>query len=228
MFSLSSLLESRNCVLHLRTMLDWQRIQKKVFNKLRLDALSIPNYVLKKGPTHGARHGKTEEQKRVPYGLECVEEMLQECRLSRWTFYRFTIDFSEIQLIVNHNSQPDGQNKNAKSGMNLHKKTIHIVSLQRKRKDTKDNGILPWTKQAQMGLWNFDLIFRAAVLLKNRLHHESGEQIEEPIHPDQYRRWPPSSSTSWWDKSEWNCKWAHKIFELIRILFVTVGFVYSR
>ena len=54
----------------------------------------------------------------------------------------FTIDFSEIQFIVNHNSQSDGQNKSAKSGMNLHKKTIHIVSLQRKRKDTKDNGIL--------------------------------------------------------------------------------------
>ena len=33
------------------------------FNKLRLDALSIPNYVLKKGPSHGARHGKTEVQR---------------------------------------------------------------------------------------------------------------------------------------------------------------------
>ena len=30
MFPLSSLLESRNCVLHLRTMLDLQRIQKKI------------------------------------------------------------------------------------------------------------------------------------------------------------------------------------------------------
>ena len=54
----------------------------------------------------------------------------------------FTIDFSEIQFIVNHNSQSDGQNKSAKSGMNLQKKTIQIISLQRKRKDTKDNGIL--------------------------------------------------------------------------------------
>ena len=54
----------------------------------------------------------------------------------------FTIDFSEIQFIVNHNSPSDGQNKSAKNGMNLHKKTIHIVSLQRKRKDTTDNGIL--------------------------------------------------------------------------------------
>ena len=32
-------------------------------NKLRLDTLSIPNYVIKKGRNHGARHGKTEEQK---------------------------------------------------------------------------------------------------------------------------------------------------------------------
>ena len=35
---------------------------RRKFNKLRLDALSIPNYVKKKGPTHGARHGKTEVQ----------------------------------------------------------------------------------------------------------------------------------------------------------------------
>ena len=31
--------------------------------KLRLDALSIPNYGIKKGRSHGARHGKNEEQK---------------------------------------------------------------------------------------------------------------------------------------------------------------------
>ena len=54
----------------------------------------------------------------------------------------FPIDFSEIQFIVNLNSQSDGQNKSEKSGMNLHKKTIRIISLQKKRKDTKDNGIL--------------------------------------------------------------------------------------
>ena len=69
---------------------------RRKFNKLRLDALSIPNYVIKKGATHGVRHGKTEVQKRVPLV--------------------FTIDFSEIQFVVNHNSQSDGQNKSAKSG----------------------------------------------------------------------------------------------------------------
>ena len=33
------------------------------FHQWRLDALSIPHYVIKKGRCHGARHGKTEEQK---------------------------------------------------------------------------------------------------------------------------------------------------------------------
>ena len=52
--------------------------------------------------------------------------------------------------------------------------------------------------------------YRAAVLMKNRLHHESGQQVEEPIHPEQNSRWHRSSSTSWWDKSEWNWQRAHK------------------
>ena len=50
---------------------------RRKFDKLRLDALSIPNYVIKKGRGHGARHGKP-KNRRVPYSLECVEEMLQE------------------------------------------------------------------------------------------------------------------------------------------------------
>ena len=37
---------------------------RRKFNKLRLNALyTIPNYVIKKGRSHGARHGTTEEQK---------------------------------------------------------------------------------------------------------------------------------------------------------------------
>ena len=46
--------------------------------------------------------------------------------------------------------------------------------------------------------------FRSAVLMKSGLSHESGEQVAEPISPPQFRKWHPSSSASWWDKSEWN------------------------
>ena len=66
---------------------------------------------------------------------------------------------------------------------------------------------------------NFDPIFELLSLSKNRLHSESGGQVEEPIHPDQYSRWHPFSSTSWWDKSEWNWKWAHKNFWIVQISF---------
>ena len=62
-FTMSSLLESRSDLLHLRTPLGWKRIQPKKKNKLRLDALSVPHYVTKKERPHGARHGKTEAQK---------------------------------------------------------------------------------------------------------------------------------------------------------------------
>ena len=89
-----------------------------------------------------------------------------------------------------------------------------------------------------MGLWSFDLITEPLSWWKNRLHHESGEPIEEPIHPGQQRRtrqgqevfsvdylssarvdqhtgwryWPSSPSSSWWYASEWSWKWAHNFF----------------
>ena len=36
---------------------------RRKFNKLRMDALSITNYVIMKGPTHGVGHDKTEVQR---------------------------------------------------------------------------------------------------------------------------------------------------------------------
>ena len=36
---------------------------RRKFNKLRLHTLSIPHYIIKKGRTHGARHGKTKAKK---------------------------------------------------------------------------------------------------------------------------------------------------------------------
>ena len=128
MFPMSSLLESRNCVLHLRTVLDLQRFQNKV-KKLRLDAISIPDYVIKKGATHGARHGKTEVQRKYHMAWNAWKRCCKKVDSQGELLQVFTIDFSEIQFIVNYNSKSDGQNKSAKSGMNLHKKTMHTNSL---------------------------------------------------------------------------------------------------
>ena len=98
---------------------------RRKFDKLRLDALSIPRYVIKKRRSHGARHGKNEVQKNTMRGRDAARKLTLKVNI----LHVFTIDFSEIQFIVNHNSQSDGQNHSAKSWTNLQEKTIHIVSL---------------------------------------------------------------------------------------------------
>ena len=136
MFSLSPLLESRNCVLHLRTMLNLQRIQKKFSQTLRLDALSIPNYVMKKGPNHGARHGKTEEQKEYHMAWNAWKRYCKKVDSQGEHFLQvFTIDSSEIQFIVNHSSHSDGQNKSAKRWEEIAKEdhTYRLTPEEKKR-----------------------------------------------------------------------------------------------
>ena len=130
----------------------------------------------------------------------------------------FTIDFSKIQFIVNHNSQSDGQNKSAKSGMKLHKKTIHTVSLQRKEK-------IPRTMVSHHEQVRQKWAYVTSIWFSSRCLYVKSctQQVEELIRPDQYRRWHPSSSTSWWEKSEWSWKWAHKTFTLIFFLLQLVS-----
>ena len=127
------------------------------FHRLRLDAISIPDFVIKKGRSHGARHGKTEVHREYHFAWNAWKRCCKKVDSKVNILHVFTIDFSATKSIVNHNSQSDGQNKSSKSEMNLRKKTIHTNSLQRKIEDTKDNGILLWTKQAKMGLRSFDL-----------------------------------------------------------------------
>ena len=88
--------------------------------------------------------------------------------------------------------------------------TYHLSTEEFKR--YQGQWYLTLNKSGKNGPMRLRPDFRAAVSLKNRLHRESGEQVAEPISAGQYRRWHPSSSTSWWDKSEWNWKRAHKNF----------------
>ena len=107
---------------------------RRKFNKPRLDALSIPHYVIKrKGAVMVLDTAKPKNRKStIELGMR-GRDAAGELTLKVNILQVLTIDSSEIQFIVNHNSQSDGQNKSAKSGTNLQKKTIHIVSLQRNR-----------------------------------------------------------------------------------------------
>ena len=94
----------------------------------------------------------------------------------------FTIDFSEIQFIVNHNR--NGQNRSAKSGSYLQKKNITYHLAPEEKKRSQGHWYLTLNKAGKNELMKFRSGFRAAVLMKNRLHHETGEQVEERLHPD--------------------------------------------
>ena len=206
MFSLSSLLESRDCVLHLRSMLDLQRIQKKVFHTLRLDALSIPNYVIKKGAPHGARHGKTEVQR--DYHLawnawkRCCKKVDSQGAHFTGIHDRFLRDpvYRESQLAIGW-SEPK-----CKEMDELAKEdhTYHLSPEEFRR--YQGQWYLTLNKPGKNGPMRLRSDFRAAVSIKKCLHRELGEQVAEPISQEQYRRWHLSASTSWWDKSEWNWK----------------------
>ena len=66
--------------------------------------------------------------------------------------------------------------------------------------------------------------------MKNRLHHESSEQIEERLHQDQQRRWHIHLQAHRGGTSL-NGLGSELIFlkKMVQIsFFVTVGFVYSR
>ena len=139
----------------------------------------------------------------------------------------FTIDSSEIQFYRESQLAIGWTESKCKEWDELAKEdhAYHLSTEEFKR--YQGPRYLTLKKSGKNGPMRLRPDFRAAVSLKNRLHYESGEQVEEPIFPDQYRIWSPSSSTSWWDKSEWNSKRAHKNF-LSDLLSVTVGFVYSR
>ena len=147
---------------------------RRKFYKLRLDALSIPNYVIKKGRNHGARHGKTKEQ--TEYHMA-------------WNASQLAIGWTE-------------QKCKEWDELAQEEHTYRLTPEEKRR--YQGQWYLTLNKAGKNGLMKLRSDFRAAVSMKNCPHHESGEQVEELIHPEQYSRWHPSSSTSWWDKSGWN------------------------
>ena len=188
---------------------------RRKFDKLRLDAIVIRDYVIKKGATHGARHGKTKEQ--TEYHMA-------------WNAYppgehftgihdRFLRDpvYRESQLAIGWTEQE------CKEGDELAQEDHTYRLTPEEKKRYQGQWYLTLNKAGKNGPMKLRSDFRAAVSMKKRLHHESGEQVEEPIHPCQQRRtrrgqdifsedylssaridqhtgwqrWPSSASSSW-------------------------------
>ena len=179
---------------------------RRKFNKLRLDALSIPNFVIKKGPTHGARHGNTEEQTEYHVAWNawkrCCKKVDSQGEHFTGIHDRFLRDpvYRESQLATRWTEQKCKE-------MDELAKEDHMYHLSPEEyRRYQGQWYLTLNKSGKNVPMRLRSDFRAAASIKNRLHRESGEQVEEPISPEQYRIWQLSSSTSWWDKSEWNWK----------------------
>ena len=86
----------------------------------------------------------------------------------------FTIDCSEIQFIVNHNSQSDGQKK-CKEWDDLAKEdhTYHLTPEEKKR--YQGQWYLTLNKEGTHGPMKLRSDFRAAVSVKNRSHTTNQE-----------------------------------------------------
>ena len=173
------------------------------FNLWRLDALSIPHYVIEEERPHGARHGKTETQKKYYVAHNARKRCLQinydgiHDRFLRDPVFRDSqveIDWTEQKCIeVDNLAQEDHSCRLSREEYLRYQKHWYLT--------LKKSG-----KNAPMRLRSD---FRAAVTIMNRLHRESGEERAEPIPFQQYQRWhPSSSSSSWWDwdtsKSWWS------------------------
>ena len=173
-------------------------------NKLRLDALSIPHYVIKKGRPHGARHGKTDAQKEhfVAHNARkrCIKKNFDGIhdRFQRDPVYRdsqLKIGWTEEKCIaMDKLAQED------------HSYCPSSAEYERYRK----NWYISLNKSGKNAPMRLRSDFRTAVSLMNRLHRESGEERPEPIPFRQYQRWhSSSSSSSWW---QWNQNWWSSYF----------------
>ena len=138
-------------------------------NRDPFDALSIPNYVIKKGPSHGARRGNTERQ-RINHAAHVAAK-----RQIKRDITRFWHDFKIVQLTERHRSRLDGAKNSAHATTQIQKKTIHTRLQQKSVKDVKTVGYWYSTAKGENGPMNQREDYAEAIRIKDRLYEESGE-----------------------------------------------------
>ena len=110
---------------------------RRKFNKLRLDALSIPHYVIKKGRCHGARHGTTEEQKQYHIAFNAWKRCRERVD-GQEEHYEGTHDrFQRDQVFVIRNSKFDGPSRSASKWISWHRRITPTVYPEVNSRDVK-------------------------------------------------------------------------------------------
>ena len=156
----------------------------------QLDILSIPNHVTKKGRPHGARHGKTEEQREhfiahnarkrcIKKGFKGIHDRFQKDL--RYRDAQLKADRTEAKCIeMDELAQKEFTYRPSSEEFERKKKTWSI--------SLNTSG-----RNAPMKLRSD---FSDALTKMHRLHRESGEERPAPIPFWQYQKWRSSSSSS--------------------------------
>ena len=161
------------------------RESMRKFNRL---PICIPDNVIKKSPTHGARHGKTEVQREHHLAWNvwkrCCKKVDSQVEHFTGVHDRFLRDpvSRESQLAIGWSEQK------CKEWDELAKEDHTYKLTPEEKRRYKGQWYLTLNKGGKNGPMKLRSDYRAAVMMKNRLHQESGEPIEEPIHPGQQRR----------------------------------------
>ena len=156
---------------------------RRKFHKPRLDALCIPHCVIKKGRCHGARHGKTEEQKEYHIAWNAWKRCCKKVDSQGEHFTCIHDRFFRDQ-VLNHiffwlnraKVHKDGRTGKTKSHVPLCTEEFKRYQGQRYLTSSKSGKNAPMKLRPD---------FRAAVSLKNSLLRESGEEVAETMSPKQ-------------------------------------------
>ena len=198
---------------------------RRKFDKRRLDALSIPHYVIKTGLCHGARHGKTEEQKEYHEAWHawkrCSKKVVFQGEHFTGIHDRYLRDpvYRASQLAIGWTEQK------CKEMDELAKEnhTYHLSTEESKR--YQGQWYLTLNKSGKNGPVGLRPDFRAAVSLKNRLHRVRRTSCRTLLHNN---TGDGILLQAHHGGAGLNGIGSELTSNVLRDLFVTVGFVYSR
>ena len=175
-----------------------ETVANRGFIEYTLDLLSIPEYVIKKGRSHGHRFGKTEEQRDHHTALNlrkrCIKRNFEEIH------DRFLKDpeFCESQLEHDRTEEVCIQmDEIAQKDFSYHMTQAEYFRYRK-------NWWISLNNSGKTGPVRDRSDFNDALTTLSRLHQESGEQHLRPVPFWKYQKWhlSSSSSSSWWEWSE--------------------------
>ena len=127
-------------------------------NQKRVDVLSISNYVIKNGFSHGVRHGKSENKSTI-VRLTTHRNNVERRKMHKSKITQeFWTDFWEVRDIANHKKNLDGTKLSVQKWTNWHKSITLTSWWSPSICDIHQIGVFNSTVQEVILRWSLDLI----------------------------------------------------------------------